>query len=92
MSSAEFWDLTWEELDARAEQYESQQKRWDLRFGVVASSYINCKLKEGAEPIKPGQFFGHDLETDHELSAEASVAHVQALFKPKQPKKELIQK
>jgi len=86
MSSAEFWDLTWEEYYARQDRHEEQEKRWDLRFGVVASMYINCKLKEGSEPVKPGAFFGHeeDTEPDREMTPEETIAAAMKAFQIKQ--------
>lgn len=60
------------------------QKRLDLRFGVVASTYINTKQKQGATPIKPGAFFGHpdpeDEGPDFEMTPEQTVARVKAMM------------
>lgn len=84
MSSEEFWQLTHDEFDARVEAYQRVEKRWDLRFGVIASTYINTKLKQGTTPIKPGSFFGHadaeDEGPDFEMTPEQTVAHMKALM------------
>jgi hypothetical protein len=87
LSSEVFWDLTFEELDALVEHHNEQQKRWDLRFGVVAAAYINCKLKEGAEPIKPGAFFGYDTEEDdYEMTPEETVLAIKSAMAKPRPK------
>lgn len=59
MASEEFWSLTWEEYLARDERHLEEQQRWDERFGLIASTQINCNLTEGAEPKHAGFFFGY---------------------------------
>lgn len=87
MSSSEFWDLTLEELHARIERYRQEQKRWDIRFGVIAANYINTKLKEGAPRVKPGDFFGHtdgqEMDDGEEMTPEQTINHCQAMFRVK---------
>jgi hypothetical protein len=89
------WDLTFEEVYALMDRHDEQQKRWDLRFGVIAAAYVNCQPKEGAEPIKPGAFFGYESdEEDYEMTPEETVASIKAaLAKPKpKMKRERIQR
>ncbi len=77
LSSEEFWGLTIEEYDARRDCWELQEKRWDLRFGVVASGYVNTKLKEGYPPIQPGAWFGYETQ-EEEMSAEQMLRQMKA--------------
>lgn len=44
-----------------------------MRFGVVASAYVNTMLKEGHPPISPGAWFGYE-------PAEPEVSDEQFLF------------
>ncbi len=60
LTAEEFWDLTYEEFAALCDRYNEVEKRWDLRFGVVTSGYVNCHLKQGAQSIPPGRWFGHE--------------------------------
>ncbi len=85
MSSEEFWSLTYEEFYAREDRHFEEQKRWDLRFGVGPSVYVNAHLKEGADPVNPGDFFGYTTESepDREMTPEESLAHVKAMFQAK---------
>ncbi len=86
MTSEEFWDLTWEEYYARDDRHNEEQRRWDERFGLIASVYINTKLKEGAEQVRPGQFFGYDDAAeveDREMTPEETLSHVVQMMQPK---------
>lgn len=62
------------------DRFNEGEKRWDLRFGVVTSGYINCHLKQGARPIEPGYWFGHH-EPAKEQSDEQMLAMMQAFTK-----------
>jgi len=74
--------------------YYEEQKRWDLRFGVVASTVINWSgrnLKEGADPISAGTLFGYaDTPTTSvgqpELTPAQQMAAWRAAFPPPPPK------
>jgi hypothetical protein len=87
MSSEEFWDLTWDEYYAREDRFLEQERRWDERFGLIASTYINTKLKEGATPIRAGSFFGYDAEDPNEpareMTVEESIAYARKMTTPK---------
>jgi hypothetical protein len=83
MSREEFWDSTYDEFFARIERWEDQEMRWDLRFGVIASAYVNCKLKEGSDPIPAGRWFGYvDEEEDSEMTPEQTKAFLKIKFTP----------
>lgn len=73
MTREEFWSLTEDQFNSRLERYQEEQKREDLRFGVVAAAFCNLHLKEGSQPIQPGSFFGHEVDQDYEMSTEETV-------------------
>ena len=80
LPSEEFWELTYPEFQALVDRWEDNEMRRDHRFGVVASSYINCKLKEGSTPIQPLAWFGYvDQEDDREMTPEETAQQLEAL-------------
>ncbi len=52
---------------------------------MAPSVYVNAHLKEGADPVSAGDFFGYakESEPDREMTPEESLAHVKAMFKAK---------
>jgi len=86
MSVAEFWELDYERYYARLDRWEAQEYRWDLRFGTIASAYLNSKQKEGATPVSAGAWFGYadpeDPEEDYEMSVEDTVAFLKQKCRP----------
>jgi hypothetical protein len=64
LSKADFWSLTWGEFYECLYRWEEEQYRQDIRFGVMASTYINVKLQKDAEPFTAEQCFGYDEERE----------------------------
>jgi hypothetical protein len=87
MSSEEFWSLTWEEYLARDERFLEEQQRWDERFGIMPSVYVNAHSKEGAKPKHAGFFFGYPEPTrkpvgdsEREMTTEQQIAAWRVAF------------
>ena len=62
LSPSEFWHLTYEEFYALAEIQYQQDRRWDLRFDLVAR--VTAQAFGGEKGLKPGHFFSGDDAPD----------------------------
>ena len=90
MASEEFWSLTFEEYFAREARYLEQERRWDLRFGMVGATFINWsgkQLREGSPPVTAEALFGYSLDEDsgedYEMTPEDSIEQVRKFTAPK---------
>ena len=74
LPDAEFWELTFKEFRALQDRWMDQQRREDMRFGLLLSQQHNMNRGEKGKVVGPEDFFPslEDVVPKKEYSHDAA--------------------
>jgi hypothetical protein len=65
-----FWELTLREVEAVVERRAEQERRRDLRAGLIAATLVNVNRRRGSRLVQPQDFFRTGRKPEDFLTVE----------------------